>query len=158
MQGRTYAYIFGLVERFIGAKVLGLSREHWLGDQVALEALVGMTDEELKHQELFRRLEQMMAADMPAGYVMTPMPTRSRRRAGQAHLGGAGADLPSSSSPRRTTAPASSRTPNLSPLWKDVFLYHWKEESQHAILDELEWQREDAKLTPSRSATPRSTT
>jgi hypothetical protein len=36
---------------------------------------------------------------------------------------------------------------NLSPLFKDVFLYHWKEESQHAILDELEWRREDAKLT-----------
>jgi len=36
----------------------------------------------------------------------------------------------------------------LSELWKDVFLFHWKEESQHAMLDELEWQREDAKLTP----------
>jgi hypothetical protein len=30
-----------------------------------------------------------------------------------------------------------------------VFLFHWKEESQHAILDELEWQRENAKLAPS---------
>jgi hypothetical protein len=29
-----------------------------------------------------------------------------------------------------------------------VFLFHWREESQHAILDELEWVREDAKLTP----------
>ena len=29
----------------------------------------------------------------------------------------------------------------LSELFKDVFLYHWKEESQHAILDELEWMR-----------------
>ena len=29
-------------------------------------------------------------------------------------------------------------------LCKDVFLFHWKEESQHAILDELEWRREDA--------------
>jgi hypothetical protein len=28
-----------------------------------------------------------------------------------------------------------------------VFLYHWREESQHAILDELEWIREDAKLS-----------
>ena len=36
----------------------------------------------------------------------------------------------------------------LSELCKDVFLFHWKEESQHAILDELEWRREDAKLTP----------
>ena len=35
---------------------------------------------------------------------------------------------------------------DICPLWKDVFLFHWKEESQHAILDELEWVREDAKL------------
>jgi hypothetical protein len=35
----------------------------------------------------------------------------------------------------------------LSELWKDVFLFHWREESQHAIVDELEWQRENAKLT-----------
>jgi hypothetical protein len=37
---------------------------------------------------------------------------------------------------------------DLSELWKDVFLFHWREEAQHAVLDELEWQREDAKLTP----------
>jgi hypothetical protein len=36
----------------------------------------------------------------------------------------------------------------LSELFKDVFLFHWKEESQHAVLDELEWRREDARLTP----------
>ncbi|HEX9721451.1 MAG TPA: hypothetical protein VGA59_17170, partial [Ramlibacter sp.] len=57
VQGRTYAYVFALVERFISAKVLDVSREHWLGDQVALEALVRMSDEEIKHQEMFRRLE-----------------------------------------------------------------------------------------------------
>jgi len=28
-----------------------------------------------------------------------------------------------------------------------VFLFHWREESQHAILDELEWVRHDAGLT-----------
>src|SRR5688500_19584234 len=37
---------------------------------------------------------------------------------------------------------------NISPLWKDVFMFHWKEEVQHAILDELEWLREDANPTP----------
>ena len=51
IQGRTYANMFGLVERFIGAKMLEVSRDHWLGDQIALEALVRFTDEELKHQE-----------------------------------------------------------------------------------------------------------
>jgi hypothetical protein len=34
----------------------------------------------------------------------------------------------------------------LDPLWKDVFLFHWKEESQHAVLDEMEWLRENEKL------------
>ena len=61
VQGRTYANMFGLVERFIGAKVLELSRDHWLGDQVALEALIRFGDEELKHQALFRRVEALTA-------------------------------------------------------------------------------------------------
>src|SRR5690606_3567908 len=74
VQGRTYANMFGLVERFIGAKILEVSRDHWLGDQTALEALVRFTDEELKHQELFRRLETMMADGMPAGYRFVPEP------------------------------------------------------------------------------------
>jgi hypothetical protein len=34
----------------------------------------------------------------------------------------------------------------IDPLWKDVFLFHWKEESQHAILDEMEWLRENELL------------
>ena len=68
IQGRTYANMFGFVERFITAKVLEVTRDHWLGNQVALESLVRFTDEELKHQELFRRIEQMMGDGMPAGY------------------------------------------------------------------------------------------
>ena len=57
IQGRTYANIFGLVERFINAKILELTEDHWFGDQVALEAMIRFSDEELKHQELFRRIE-----------------------------------------------------------------------------------------------------
>src|SRR5512142_2759579 len=67
IEGRTYANIFGLVERFINAKVLELSHEHWFGDQTALEALVRFSDEELKHQELFRRIDRMIGDVLPAG-------------------------------------------------------------------------------------------
>src|SRR6186713_1838734 len=74
VQGRTYANLFGLIERYIAAKVLELSRGHWLGDQTALEALVRFTDEELKHQELFRRMEAMIASGMPVGYGFLPRP------------------------------------------------------------------------------------
>ena len=74
IQGRTYANMFGLVERFIGPKIVEISREHWLGDQTAFEALVRFTDEELKHQQLFRRVERMTADGMAAGYTFMPKP------------------------------------------------------------------------------------
>ena len=68
VQGRTYAYLFGLVERFISAKMLDQGRARALEDQNALEALVRFTTDELKHQELFRRMEAMIGAQVPPGY------------------------------------------------------------------------------------------
>ncbi|MBK9134394.1 MAG: hypothetical protein IPM15_08660 [Betaproteobacteria bacterium] len=147
VQGRTYANMFALVERFISAKVLEISRHHWLGDQVALEALVRLTDEELKHQEMFRRLETMMAPGMPAGYRFWPQPDD----VAQAVLGAStwavlalvcDIELFSQAHYRSSIEPET----QIDPLWKDVFLFHWKEESQHAILDEMEWLRENDKL------------
>jgi hypothetical protein len=148
IQGRTYANMFGLVERFIGAKILEVSRDHWLGDQVALEALVRMTDEELKHQELFRQLDQMAAVGMPAGYSFMPQPNDVASvvlgKSTWAVLGlTLDIELFTQAHYRSSIEPDA----ELSPLWRDVFLFHWKEESQHAILDELEWKREDARLS-----------
>jgi hypothetical protein len=154
VQGRTYAYIFGLVERFISAKVLDISREHWLGDQVALEALVRMSDEEIKHQEMFRRLEAQMTHDMPPGYVQTADPNAVARAVLSKSTWAVLAltldiELFVQAHYRASIEPQD----NLSELWKDVFLFHWKEESQHAILDEMELTSEDAKLnTAQRSA------
>lgn len=147
VQGRTYARMFGLVERFIGAKMLEQSRDHWLGDQTALEAIVRFTDEELKHQELFRRLEAQIAATMPPGYAFTAGPNDVAGfvlgkstwavLALTCHI-----ELFSQAHYRASIEGAE----GLSPLFKDVFLFHWKEESQHAVIDELEWAREDGKL------------
>ena len=147
VQGRTYAYMFGLVERFIGAKVLQTSGQHWLGDQVALEALVRFSDEELKHQELFRRLELLMDAHMPPGYARVAEPNAvagvvlgKRSWAVLAlicHI-----ELFVQTHYTQSIAPQA----DLCPLWKDVFLFHFKEECQHAILDELEWRAEDKKI------------
>ncbi len=148
VQGRSYANIFGLVERFISAQVLDVSRDHWFGDQVALEALVRFTDEEIKHQEMFRRLERMAAADMPAGYVFVPDPNEVARAVLSASKW-AVLGLICHIEIFVLLHYHSSIEPddNLSELWKDVFLHHAREESQHAILDELEWRREDARLS-----------
>jgi len=148
VQGRSYANMFGLAERFIGAKLLELSRDHWLGDQTALEALVRFTDEELKHQELFRELERMMGEGMPAGYKYLAQPNDVASivlgKSTWAVLAlTCNIELFTQAHYRQSVQPDD----NLSDLFKDVLLFHWKEESQHAIIDELEWQREDGKLS-----------
>jgi len=148
IQGRTYANIFGLVERFINAKVLEVSRDYWLGDQVALEALVRFSEEEIKHQALFRRIDDMVGATLPDGYRFDIDPDAV---AGAVLSTGTWAvlaltldiELFTQLHYRQSIEPDGT----LSELFKDVFLFHWKEESQHAILDELEWTRHDATLT-----------
>jgi hypothetical protein len=149
IQGRTYANIFGLVERFINAKVLEISQDYWMGDQTALEALIRFSDEEIKHQELFRRIEANVADTLPDGYAFMPKPDEVAHAvlgkstwavlALTLHI-----ELFTQTHYRESIEPDAA----LSPLFKDVFLFHWKEESQHAILDELEFLRHDATLTP----------
>lgn len=147
VQGRTYTNMFGLVERFICAKVLEVSQEHFLGDQVALEALIRFSDEELKHQELFRRLEKMTAEKMPAGYRFVPQPNEVAQFVlGKSSWAVMGLTLHIELFTQRHYRESIEPDSNLSELWKDVLYYHWKEESQHAIMDELEWQRENEKL------------
>jgi hypothetical protein len=148
IQGRTYANVFGLVERFINAKLLELSNDHWFGDQVALEALVRFSDEELKHQALFRRIDAMVGDVLPDGYRFDIDPNA----VAQAVLGKStwavlaltlDIELFTQIHYRQSIEPDT----GLSELFKDVFLHHWREECQHAILDELEWVRHDAQLT-----------
>ena len=149
IQGRTYANIFGLVERFSTAKVLEISSDQYLGDQTALESLVRFSDEELKHQELFRRMEEMIARSLPEGYSFVPDPDGVAKvvlekstwavLALTLHI-----ELFTQLHYKESIEPDD----NLSDLFKDVFLFHWKEESQHAIMDELEWTRLDRDLSP----------
>ena len=149
LQGRTYAYIFGLVERFISAKMLEQSRAHVLGNQQALEGLVRFSAEEIKHQELFRRMEQMIGAQMPDGYRMVADPNDVARAVLAAsnwsvlaltcHI-----ELFVQSHYDQSIAPRA----EICPLFRDVFHYHWKDECQHVMLDELEWSAEHARLSP----------
>jgi hypothetical protein len=148
VQGRTYANLFGLVERYINTLVLDLARSHAFDDQFAVEALVRFSDEELKHQELFRRVELLCAEAMPLGYHFIPTPNEVAKAvlsksnwavlALTCHI-----ELFTLAHYKHSIE----TDPALSPLWKDVFLHHFMEESQHAALDEIEWLRENARLS-----------
>jgi len=149
VQGRTYAYIFGLVERFISAKMLDQGRAHALDDQHAMEALVRFTNDELKHQELFRRVELMIADQMPLGYRQVANPSDVARAVLAASTWAVLAltchiELFVQSHYVESIV----KDADLCPLFKDVFKYHWKDESQHVVLDELEWKDEHRRLSP----------
>ena len=104
--------------------------------------------EELKHQALFRRIDAMVGEVLPDGYRFDVDPNAVARTvlakgnwavlALTLHI-----ELFTQLHYRRSIDPDS----ELSGLFKDVFLYHWKEECQHAILDELELVRHNATLS-----------
>ncbi|HEX2114821.1 MAG TPA: hypothetical protein VHM01_10500 [Alphaproteobacteria bacterium] len=149
IQGRTYANIFRLVERYISVQILGLSKDHRFGDLTAFEALVRFTDEELKHQELFRRIEAMLEEGMPPGYTFLPQPNDVAQAVLSKSAWAALAltchiEIFVIAHYRESIDP----DPDLSELFRDVFLFHCREEAQHAVIDELEWRRENSKLTP----------
>ncbi len=149
IQGRTYAYIFGLVERFISAKMLDQGRAHIFGDQLALEALVRFSNEEIKHQELFRRMETMIGSQLPPGYRQVANPNDVARAVLAASTWSVLAltchiELFVQAHYAESIAPRD----ELCPLFRDVFKFHWKDESQHVVLDEFEWQDEHVKLSP----------
>lgn len=147
VQGRSYACLFGLVERFINAKTLELAGKLGLGDQVALEGLVRFSDEELKHQELFRRIETALAARMPGGYALIADANEVAREV----LGKSTWAVLALSCHIELLTQAHYRESiecddELSDLYRDVFRFHWLEECQHAVMDEIEWGREDRSL------------
>lgn len=148
VQGRTYANMFGFVERFIVAKILELTANHWLGDQVALESMVRFCDEELKHQKLFRRIDEMMADVMPPAYqflfdpdeVAAAVLTKSTWAVMALILE---IELFTREHYKKSIEPDT----GLSELYRDIFMFHWREETTHAMVDELEWPLVDSKLS-----------
>jgi hypothetical protein len=148
IQGRTYANVFGLVERFINAKVLELSHDHWFGDQHALEALVGFSEQELKHQALFRRIDAMIGEVLPPGYRFdVDANAVAYAVLGKSTWAVLALTLDIELFTQTHYLESIDHDTNLSELFKDVFLFHWKEESQHAILDELELVRHDSEVS-----------
>ena len=148
LQGRTYAATFGLVERVIGATALLQAQRHVHGDAAAVESLVRFANDELKHQELFRRLDRMMHARMPHGYTIVAAPEQFAR----AVLGRSAWSLLALACHIELLAQAhyeqafESRV-DLCPLYQDVFKFHSRDERQHALFDELEWVAEHTHLS-----------
>lgn len=151
IQARSYLELFGLVERSIGARMAELRRGPRVADPASPEAPARRTNVEPGHRAVFGRLEAMLAAGMPAGGACGPRPGDVASFVlGKSAWGVLGIacqlGLLAQARCRRGVEPDAA----MSPLFRDVLSCHWREASQHAILDELEWRREHAKLAPAR--------
>jgi hypothetical protein len=100
-----------------------------------------------KRQALFRPLEAMMAACMPAGYAVVPDPgalaglVRSRA-AWSVLAAGCLVELLAQSHFRQGAGPGA----HTDPLWAEVLRLHCEQATERAKLVELAWRREDARL------------
>jgi hypothetical protein len=141
LQACTYAHSALRVERCIAAVMLRASQAHWCGDATVLQAQLRVADDALKHQALFRRLALQTAQGLPAGYAFaTPEDGLTRavlRRGPWCALALTLALVLAAQAHYRHSREAGE---TLCPLWQDVFFFHWKEASQHAVLIELAWR------------------
>jgi hypothetical protein len=148
IMGNAYCHIFAYVEEFIIPTVMEEASEDVHGDEVRLRSLLRFSEEELKHQELFRRSIAMFAGGI--GFDMDLIPDRE-----------AVAQVVRSKSKLAVlllttiiewfvqlhyTEHVRDET-GLDGLFRDLLKYHWLDEAQHAKIDTLLVQETVAELT-----------
>jgi hypothetical protein len=142
IRGFSYVHLFAFVEEYIIATAVRHANAELFGEPWAIRALLRFGDEELKHQQLFRRFEAAFVRDFgspcegvgsaeeAAGFILGKSPlavmlaTLHLELVTQAHY---------TDSVRLGVADE-----ELDPLFASLLKHHWIEEAQHAKIDALE--------------------
>jgi hypothetical protein len=151
IRGNAYLYLFSFVEEYIIATAVRHADAEVFGDHAALRAFLRFAEEEVKHQEMFRRALRLFEANFGhkcdviqnpeavAEVILSHKPmavlliTLHLEIMTQQHF---------VESFRRGT------TEELDPLFRQMLRNHWLEEAQHAKIDVLELERLAADATP----------
>jgi hypothetical protein len=149
--GNAYLYLFYFVEEYIIASVLNHASGEIFGDELALRALLRFADEEVKHQQLFKRFRDVFARDFGAecGVIENPQ---------------AVAEVILSKSPMAVMLTTlhlelvtqqhfvegfrGEEAERLDPFFASLLKNHWLEEAQHAKIDALELKKLAESSTP----------
>lgn len=138
IMGNAYCHLFAFVEEFIIPMVMREALKHTYGDEVRLRSLLRFAEEELKHQELFRRSMTLFEEGFDTECGLIP----GREAVARVVL---------SKSPLAVlylTTVIEWFTQlhyvehvrdegDLDELFRDLLKFHWVEEAQHAKLDTL---------------------
>jgi len=142
----SYVHMFGNYEEFIPVHLASIAQQDWHADRTHLRALLRFAEEELKHQQLFRRAEAVLEASCGHAFGRYFDQNKTRViefcRAVQAYP-----PLPRLllltafewGSQRHYVESVRDQSPERSdPLYVDILKYHWTEENQHTKVDVLE--------------------
>lgn len=138
IMGNAYLHIFAFVEEFIVPTVVGEAMDDPYGDEVRQRSLMRFSEEELKHQELFRRSIQMFNEQFGADPELIP----GREEVAQVVRGKSKLavmtliDIIEWFVQVHYTEHVMDKT-DLDALFRDLLKHHWLDEAQHAKLDTM---------------------
>lgn len=154
IRAHSYAHLFLFVEEFIIPLTAQLSMAHVHTDPIAMRALLRFSEEELKHQELFRavktKLQEGFGSPIHGIDGQTDVANRVMQKSPLA-VTLLTSMLEWITQRHYLECFRSAITKNGSSLDKsfsEVFRLHWVEEAQHAKLDTLEIHRMGGEATP----------
>jgi hypothetical protein len=138
IMGNAYCHLFAFVEEFIVPTVTEASLRNPYGDEVRERSLLRFAEEELKHQELFRRSislfnEQFgVAPELIPGREEVAAVVRSKSKLGTLML----IDLIEWFVQVHYTEHVLDKV-ELDDLFRDLLKHHWLDEAQHAKMDTM---------------------
>ncbi len=138
IMGNAYCHLFAFVEEFIAPTVTEASVENPYGDEVRQRSLLRFSEEELKHQEMFRRSialfnEQFGAApQLIPGREAVAAVVRSKSQLAVLLL----IDLIEWFVQIHYTEHVLDKA-DLDGLFRDLLKHHWMDEAQHAKVDTM---------------------
>jgi hypothetical protein len=138
IMGNAYLHLFAFVEEFIVPTVTEASLQSPYGDEVRQRSLLRFSEEELKHQELFRRAINLFNDQFGVSPALIPgreavaAVVRSKSKLAVLLL----IDLIEWFVQLHYTAHVLDKT-DLDELFRDLLKYHWLDEAQHAKLDTM---------------------
>jgi hypothetical protein len=138
IMGNAYCHIFAFVEEFIVPSVMEEALDDPHGDEVRQRSLIRFSEEELKHQELFRRSIRMFTEDFGVDCGLIPgreevaKVVRSKSKLGVMLL----IDIIEWFVQVHYTEHVQDAG-DLDGLFRDLLKYHWLDEAQHAKIDTM---------------------
>jgi hypothetical protein len=138
IMGNAYCHLFAFVEEFIVPTVAGEALDNPYGDEVRQRSLLRFSEDELKHQEMFRRSIRMFNEQFGADPGLIPgreevaSVVRSKSELAVLLL----IDVIEWFVQVHYTEHVMDKT-DLDPLFRDLLKHHWLDEAQHAKMDTM---------------------